>query len=100
MILHNAVNDAEYKSESEYTKYLAVMGDLCGVFCEDFGENLPRYNGTTLYIQYMPRKMCVPLAVCCALLWIRFGRFHPKSYPVTILAEEKNTIDMVSLRQP
>ena len=30
--------------------YLAPTGELWGVFCEDFGENWPRYNGTALYI--------------------------------------------------
>ena len=31
------------------TPYLALTGELWGVYCEDFGENLPRYNGTALY---------------------------------------------------
>ena len=31
------------------TPYLALMGELWGVFCEDFGEYWPQYNGTTLY---------------------------------------------------
>ena len=29
--------------------YLALMGELLDVYCEDFGENWLRYNGTTLY---------------------------------------------------
>ena len=31
------------------TPYLALTGELWGVFCEEFGENWPRYNGTALY---------------------------------------------------
>ena len=26
------------------------MGELWSVYCEDFGEYLPCYNGTTLYV--------------------------------------------------
>ena len=36
-----AVNDVEYRSEFTYTKgtpYLALPGELWGVFCEDFGK--------------------------------------------------------------
>ena len=46
------VTEAKYKSEFEHTKhtpYLALTGELCGVFCEDFGGDPPRYNGTALY---------------------------------------------------
>ena len=32
------------------TPYLALTGELWGVYCEDFGENRPRYNGTALYV--------------------------------------------------
>ena len=35
---------------TKYTPYLALTGELWGVFCEDFGEYWPRYNGTALYI--------------------------------------------------
>ena len=31
------------------TPYFALTGELWGVSGEDFGEHLPRYNGTTLY---------------------------------------------------
>ena len=33
------------------TPYLALMGELWGVYCEDFAENWPRYNGTTQYTE-------------------------------------------------
>ena len=36
------------------TPYLALTGELWGVYCEDFGENWPRYNGTTLYTPKIP----------------------------------------------
>ena len=42
------------ESESDFTTdtlYLALMGELWVVFCEDFGENWPRYNGTALYLK-------------------------------------------------
>ena len=32
--------------------YLALTGEPWGVFCEEFGENWPRYNGTVLYTVY------------------------------------------------
>ena len=47
-----AGTDAEYQSQAKPTKhtpYLALTGELWGVFHEYFGENWPRYNGTTLY---------------------------------------------------
>ena len=47
-----AVTQAEYKLESESTKYIpyhALMGKLWGVFCGDFGENLLHNNSTALY---------------------------------------------------
>ena len=43
------------ESESDYrittdTPYLALTGELWGVYCKDYGEHLPRYyNGTALY---------------------------------------------------
>ena len=43
----------EYKSEFEFTNdipYLALAGELWGVFCEHFRENWSRYNDTALYI--------------------------------------------------
>ena len=30
--------------------YLALTGKLWGAYCEDFGENWQRYNGTALYL--------------------------------------------------
>ena len=32
------------------TPYLTLTGELWGVYCDDFGENWPRYHGTTLYV--------------------------------------------------
>ena len=31
------------------TSYLALTGELSVVYCKDFGENWPCYNGTALY---------------------------------------------------
>ena len=36
--------------ESQQTPYLALAGELWGVCCEDFGENWPCHNSTTLYL--------------------------------------------------
>ena len=49
-----AGTQAEYESDAGSTKdtpYLALTGELWGVFCEYFFENLLRYNGTELYYQ-------------------------------------------------
>ena len=42
----------EHKSDFKLTtdtSYLALMGELWGVCCENFEEKGPRYNGITLY---------------------------------------------------
>ena len=47
------MNEAKYKPQFAHTKdtpHLALTGELWDVFCEDFGENQPRYNGTALYL--------------------------------------------------
>ena len=31
------------------TQYLALTGELWGVYCEELGEKWPRYNGAALY---------------------------------------------------
>ena len=46
--------EAEYKSDFVATKdtpYLALTGELWGVFCEDFVENWLCYNSTALYVE-------------------------------------------------
>ena len=43
---------AEKKSDfrlTKYTPYIALVGELWGVYCDDLGGNWPRYNGITLY---------------------------------------------------
>ena len=52
-----ALTETEYELEFEYmkdTQYLALTGELWGVFREDFGENWPGYDGTALYIGCFP----------------------------------------------
>ena len=42
----------EHKSNIRLTKdtpYLALKGELWDIFYENFGENLPCFNGTALY---------------------------------------------------
>ena len=46
------VTDAQHKSKFVFitdTPFLALTGELWAVYCEEFGENWSRYNGTTLY---------------------------------------------------
>ena len=45
--------EAEYQSDTGTTKdtpYLALTGELWGVFCEYLWENQLCYNGTALYL--------------------------------------------------
>ena len=46
--------------------YLTLTGELLGVYCEDFRENWPRYNGTTLYCEQINWKYMVLLS--CLLI--------------------------------
>ena len=49
----SVVTEVEYKSEFVSTKdtpYLTLTGELWCAFCEDFGENWSRCNGTALYM--------------------------------------------------
>ena len=48
----------EYQSDvgsAKDTPYLALSGELWGVFCEYFWENWPHYNGTTQYNFMLPK---------------------------------------------
>ena len=46
-----ALTRAGYESKFKLTKkYLALMGKLWGVCCEDFEENWPHHNGIALYV--------------------------------------------------
>ena len=52
IVYSTLVTMAEDESECVFTictPYLAFMGELSGVYCDEFGENWPRYNGTALY---------------------------------------------------
>ena len=51
-----AGTQADYKSDAVSTKdaqYIALTGELWGVFCKYFWENWPRYNGTALYLDQL-----------------------------------------------
>ena len=48
----NLVTEAEHQFEFVFptdTPYLTLKGELSGVYCEEFGENWPRFNGPILY---------------------------------------------------
>ena len=65
-------NEVKYASEVIFTKdtpYLALTGELWGVFCEDLGENWPRYKGTALcmfiwYLLYKLQNMYMQITPC------------------------------------
>ena len=38
------------RNDIHKSPYIALTGELWGVFCEEFGENWPRYNGIALYV--------------------------------------------------
>ena len=51
--------EAEYRLDAvspKETPYLALTGELWGVFCEYLWENWPRYNGTALYSDILAEK--------------------------------------------
>ena len=48
-ILRTAVHKSEFQLIKD-TRYLAIMDELWGIYCEDLGETSPCYDGTTLYI--------------------------------------------------
>ena len=55
-------NEFKYASDvifTEDTPYLALTGELRGVFCKDFGKNWPRFNDTALYIESVSNYMIV-----------------------------------------
>ena len=71
----STVTDAEQKSEFVFTKdnpCLALTGELWGVYCEYFGENWPRYNGTALYMRlgvFSP-PIALPMIVRKSILFV------------------------------
>ena len=44
-----AESDSNIRITSD-TSYLALTGELCGAYCEEFEENWPCYNGTAPYL--------------------------------------------------
>ena len=44
-----ATEHKSYFKVTTNTPYLALTGELWGVYYDNFKENWPRYNGTTLY---------------------------------------------------
>ena len=58
------------------TTYLALTGELWGVCCEEFEENWPNYNGTTLYLMIQIRLLKAQVIYCIFfLLQINFREF-------------------------
>ena len=54
------VIEADYKFEpTKDTPYIAITGELWGVFYEDLGENWPLYNDIALYLNHYTK---VPLS--------------------------------------
>ena len=42
---------------TKYIPYLTLRGELWDVFCENLGENWPRYNGTARYVDDNTRTL-------------------------------------------
>ena len=58
-----ALSETEYKSQCQitnHTSYLALTGELWGVFCENLGEYWPCYNSTALYGHHKSDRACYP----------------------------------------
>ena len=52
----------KHESDFEFTKdtpYLAPMGEIWDVYCENFGERWRSYNGITLYVYHGITTECV-----------------------------------------
>ena len=56
------------------TPYLALTGEIWGVFCGYLWENWPRYNGTALYLKY---KHGCPTS---SWQWIKWSYFVPNQF--------------------
>ena len=74
MVLHSPLHWLG-QNMNQFTKLASgnnLMGELWGVFYEDFSENWPRYNSTALYY----RNLCWP--DCCSsmaqLILLHFSR--------------------------
>ena len=64
------------------TPYLALTGELCGVFCECLWENGPRYNGTTLLFSIKSFTKCVGCYILFELLFYVFSSDdNPPTFP-------------------
>ena len=56
-----AMTATEHKSDFKLktdTPYLALMGELWGVYYEQFEENSPRYNGPPTVVSWAPVMLC------------------------------------------
>ena len=56
------MTEAKYKSNFEHIKdtpYLTLMGELWGVFCENFGENQTHYNRSKLYVYILESSQSI-----------------------------------------
>ena len=51
------------------TTYLTLTGELWGVYCEDWGENWPRYNDTALYLGNVAVKYQVCAVWRSHIMW-------------------------------
>ena len=57
LLTHICVTRPQWVKLTKYTPYFAVMGEIWGVYCENFRENLPHYESITLY-QYQASTCC------------------------------------------
>ena len=65
------------------TPYLTLTGKPLGVYCEDFGENRPSYNGTTLYIYIYYIYISFHLLHWdIAVTWLPQGEFNHRTLKI------------------
>ena len=80
---------AEYESDPGSTKdipYLALTGELWGVFCEYFWENWPRYNGTALYHAWTNRPLGSVVTI------VKYGIFRTDFFNISCEIRPLNLI--------
>ena len=88
------------------TPYFALAGELWGVFCNDFGENFPRYNGIDIVKTVRPRQggrhfdrrhfKCIFLNENA---WISIN-ISPKFVPKFPIVDIQALVQMMAWRQP
>ena len=75
----------QWSVSTKYIPYLALTAELWDVFCENLGENWPRYNGTALLgerqeAQILKFNAPPPPPYTLSLSWPSYSKFSQLSY--------------------